>query len=47
MHLTTPRRVLDPIGCDDFAELHAILTEPGVRRYLCDNVIIPESQTYA
>lgn len=45
MHLTTPRLVLDPIGDGDFAELHAILTEPGVRRHLCDNVIIPESQT--
>ena len=45
MHLTTARLVLNPISDADFAELHAILTEPGVRRYLCDNVIIPESQT--
>jgi len=36
---------MQPIGDVDFTELHAILTEPGVRRYLCDNVIIPESQT--
>ena len=38
---------MHPIGDTDFAELHAILTEPGVRRYLCDDVIIPESQTRA
>jgi ribosomal-protein-alanine N-acetyltransferase len=29
----------------DVPALHAILTEPGVRRYLCDDVIIPEAQT--
>ncbi len=46
MYLTTPRLALNPIAESDFAELHAILTEPGVRRYLCDNVIIPESQTH-
>ena len=45
MHLTTPRLVLDPITDGDFVELHGILTEPDVRRYLCDDVIIPESQT--
>ncbi len=45
MLLTTDRLVMHPIGDADFAELHTILTEPGVRRYLCDNVIIPESQT--
>lgn len=44
-YLTTPRLVLNPISEGDFVELHAILTEPGVRRYLCDDVIIPESQT--
>ncbi len=36
---------MHPLDDGDFAELHALLTEPGVRRYLCDNVIIPESQT--
>jgi ribosomal-protein-alanine N-acetyltransferase len=44
-HLTTARLVLNPISDADFAELHAILTEPGVRRYLCDDVMIPQSQT--
>ena len=44
-HLTTARLVLNPISDADFTELHAILTEPGVRRYLCDDVIIPQSQT--
>lgn len=34
-----------PLVEGDFAELHAILTEPGVRRFLCDDVIIPEAQT--
>ena len=45
MNLTTGRLVMHPINEGDFAELHGILTEPGVRRYLCDDVIIPESQT--
>lgn len=45
MDLTTDRLVMRPIGDSDFAELHAILIERGVRRYLCDDVIIPESQT--
>ena len=34
-----------PLVDADFAEFHAILTEPGVRRFLCDDVIIPETQT--
>lgn len=34
-----------PLVDADIAELHAILTEPGVRRFLCDDVIIPETQT--
>jgi ribosomal-protein-alanine N-acetyltransferase len=34
-----------PLIDADFAELHAILTEPGVRRFLFDDVIIPEAQT--
>jgi ribosomal-protein-alanine N-acetyltransferase len=45
MQLTTHRLVMHPISDSDFSELHSILTEPGVRRYLCDDVIIPESQT--
>ena len=45
MQLTTHRLVMHPISDSDFTELHSILTEPGVRRYLCDDVIIPESQT--
>jgi ribosomal-protein-alanine N-acetyltransferase len=36
---------MHPLQDADFADLHALLIEPGVRRYLCDNVIIPESQT--
>lgn len=45
MVLVTERLVMQPVVHGDFAELHSILTEPGVRRYLCDDVIIPESQT--
>ena len=45
MELSTVRLVMHPISDSDFTELHSILTEPGVRRYLCDDVIIPESQT--
>ena len=45
MDLETNRLVMRPINDRDFAQLHSILTEPGVRRYLCDDVIIPESQT--
>jgi [ribosomal protein S5]-alanine N-acetyltransferase len=45
MDLTSARLVMRPLDDADFADLHALLTEPGVRRYLCDNVIIPESHT--
>ncbi len=34
-----------PLEDADFPELHALLTEPGVRKYLCDDAIIPESRT--
>ena len=43
--IMTERLVMRPIVDADFNELHAILTEPGVRRFLCDDVIIPETQT--
>lgn len=45
MKLTSARLVMLPLQDADFADLHALLTEPGVRRYLCDDVIIPEAQT--
>ncbi len=43
--ITSERLVMRPLVDADFTELHAILTEPGVRRFLCDDVIIPETQT--
>lgn len=43
--LTSERLVMRPLVEADLAQLHTILTEPGVRRFLCDDVIIPEIQT--
>ncbi len=47
MRLTTDRLVMLPLTEADTAPLHSILTEPGVRRYLCDDVVIPTTQTQA
>ena len=42
--IMSERLVMQPLVDADFSDLHAILTEPGVRRFLCDDVIIPETQ---
>jgi ribosomal-protein-alanine N-acetyltransferase len=41
---TTARLRLDPTRECDLDSLHAIWTEPGVRRYLWDDVIIPREK---
>jgi len=43
--LTTERLVLRPVGAADEAELHALWTSPGVRRFLWDDEIIPRGRT--
>jgi [ribosomal protein S5]-alanine N-acetyltransferase len=45
MNLETERLVLRPVAPDDHDTLHALFTEPGVRRVIFDDVIIPPQQT--
>jgi [ribosomal protein S5]-alanine N-acetyltransferase len=42
--LHTPRLYLRPIAPTDLAALHAMLTHPQVRRFLCDDRILPLEQ---
>lgn len=43
--LVSPRCVLRPMLPLDAAELHALWTSPGVRRFLWDDEIIPDTRT--
>jgi ribosomal-protein-alanine N-acetyltransferase len=43
--LETKRLTLRPVTSDDHGALHALFTQPGVRRYIFDNVVIPPQQT--
>ena len=43
--LSTARCELRPVTSGDAAELHALWTAPGVRRFLWDDAIIPLEQT--
>ena len=45
MILETARLVLRPVAPDDHGTLHGIFTQPGVRRFLFDNEIIPPERT--
>ena len=45
--LTTERLRLRPIAHDDVPALHCFWTDPAVRKYLWDNVIIPREQVVA
>jgi RimJ/RimL family protein N-acetyltransferase len=42
--LTTPRAILRPLGRADLAAVHALWTDPAVRRYLWDDVVITREQ---
>jgi [ribosomal protein S5]-alanine N-acetyltransferase len=42
--LETPRLILKPISTTDFAILQHILTDPYVRKYLCDDRIFSQQQ---
>lgn len=42
--LATLRTVLSPLGPDDLSATHALWTDPGVRRYLWDGLIIDEKR---
>jgi [ribosomal protein S5]-alanine N-acetyltransferase len=44
MELETERLRLRPVTTDDAALLHAIWTDPGVRRYLWDDIEIPRAR---
>ncbi len=43
--LRTGRLRLEPVTAADLPVLHAMLTDPVVRRYLCDDQVIPLTQT--
>ena len=43
-HLATRRTTLRPLTADDLAATHALWTDPGVRKYLWDDVVIHEDQ---
>ena len=43
-HLATRRTALRPLTADDLAATHALWTNPGVRKYLWDDVVIHEDQ---
>jgi ribosomal-protein-alanine N-acetyltransferase len=42
--IETDRLRLRPLGRDDVDALHRLLTQPGVRKYLCDDEIIPRER---
>ena len=42
--LRTPRLTLRPIRADDLDWLHVLLTDPDVKRYLCDDHIMPHQE---
>ena len=41
----TPRLRLRPLVTGDLDQLHTLLTQPGVRRYLLDDEVIPRERT--
>jgi [ribosomal protein S5]-alanine N-acetyltransferase len=43
--LRTARLVLRPVAPDDHTRLHALFTQPGVRRVIFDDEIIPPERT--
>ena len=45
MILETARLVLRPVRPQDHAELHALFTQPGVRRFVFDDQVITPEQT--
>jgi [ribosomal protein S5]-alanine N-acetyltransferase len=47
MILETARLVLRPVAPADHAGLHELFTQPGVRRFVFDDQIIPREQTEA
>jgi RimJ/RimL family protein N-acetyltransferase len=44
-HIETDRLRLRPLAREDVDALHRLLTEPGVRRYLLDDEVIPRDRT--
>jgi ribosomal-protein-alanine N-acetyltransferase len=45
--LETPRLVLRPIASEDIDSLHQLWVHPEVRRFLCDDEIVPKEQIVA
>ena len=46
-HLSTPRLRLRPLAGGDLDAAHSLWTDPDVRRYLWDDVVIPREQAVA
>ncbi len=44
MTITTDRMILKPLGPDDAGELHSLWVDPDVRKYLWDDLPVPEEQ---
>jgi ribosomal-protein-alanine N-acetyltransferase len=47
IRLTSPRLALDPAADGDVPALHALLIQPGVRRYLCDDQVLETDEVAA
>jgi len=45
--LETPRLLLRPLDLGDVGEVHALLVDPLVRRFLCDGQVLPEARPRA
>jgi hypothetical protein len=43
--LHTERTEMRPLGMDDLGAVHALWTDPGVRKYLWDDVVIDRERT--
>ncbi len=43
VHLETPRLVLRPLTLSDVGEVHALVIDPDVRRWMCDGLVLPEA----
>ena len=44
MILTTERLILEPFSEDNFKKIYSVFTDEYVRRYLCDNKVLPKDQ---
>ncbi len=43
VHLETPRLGRRPLTLSDVGEVHALVIDPDVRRWMCDGLVLPEA----